>query len=116
MREFVLVALARLSDRDHQEHAWVGPDARPEDIWDSLDNVIHVLFDDTRVLEVPDEQVGTVIRQNEVKSLRSLAEAFDPIIDELGDVGAEQYLAHPRWPSVVQAAADALNTMRRWDA
>lgn len=116
MREFVLVALARLSDREHQERAWVGPDARPQDTWDSLDNVIHVLFDDTRVLEVPDEQVGTVLRQNEAKPLRGLAEAFDPIIDELGDVGAEQYLAHPQWPAVVQAAADALNAMRRSDA
>lgn len=108
MREFMLVALARLSDREHQERAWAGPGARPEDAWDSLDQVIHVLFDDTCVLEAPDERVGTVIRQSEVAPLRRLADVFGPIIDELGDVGVEQYLAHPRWPAVVTAAGKAL--------
>lgn len=108
MREMMLLALERLGDREHQERAWIGPDARPEDAWDSLDEVIHVLFDDTCVLEEPDERVGTVIRQNEVEPLRRLAGAFDPIIDELGDVGAEQYLAHPHWPAVVAVAGEAL--------
>ncbi|WP_268267500.1 hypothetical protein OHU34_00630 [Streptomyces sp. NBC_00080] len=35
-----------------------------------------------------------------------------PLVDELGDVGDEVYLASPRWSAVVTAARDVLEAMR----
>ncbi|MET9897402.1 hypothetical protein [Streptomyces sp. NPDC006446] len=74
---------------------------------------MHVLFDDSRVLDDPEPPVGEVLASaREVRAARELAEVLGPLIDELGDVGDEVYLASPRWPAVVMAAQNVLEAMR----
>ncbi|WP_328671792.1 SCO4402 family protein [Streptomyces sp. NBC_00328] len=74
---------------------------------------MHVLFDDSRVLEEPEATVGEVLRSaDEARAARKPAEVLGPLVDELGDAGDEVCLASPRWPAVVTAAQNVLEAMR----
>lgn len=108
MRELALHALDLLSDYDHQVRVWRDRIEPPIGAWDSLDNVIHILYDDTEVLLDPTSTVGAVLRSSEVDSMQALDRVFGPIIDELGAVRSDAYLAHDQWPAVMSAAAQAL--------
>ncbi|MFD7933749.1 hypothetical protein ACFV4T_04275 [Streptomyces sp. NPDC059755] len=109
----VVSVLESLADTGHQHRVWLDRGPAPDDAVDNLDLVVHVLFDDSRVLEDPEEAVGEVLRsRDEARAARALAEVLGPLVDELGDVGDEVYLASPRWPAVVTAARDVLDAMR----
>jgi hypothetical protein len=56
--------------------------------------------------------VGTVLRQTEVGALSSLEDVLGPRLDELGDVTDREYVDHPRWPKVIEAARVALTAMQ----
>ncbi|KPI22676.1 hypothetical protein OV320_1373 [Actinobacteria bacterium OV320] len=112
----VVSVLESLADTGHQHRVWLDRGPAPDDAVDNLDLVVHVLFDDSRVLEDPEETVGEVLRsRDEARAARALAEVLGPLVDELGDVGDEVYLASPRWPAVVTAARDVLDAMRADD-
>ena len=92
---------------------WLGRTPAPGGGVDDLDLAVHVLFDDSRVLEDSEEVVGQVLRSpDEARAARALADVLGPLIDELGEVGDEVYLASPRWQAVVTAARDMLEAMR----
>lgn len=57
--------------------------------------------------------MGEVLRSpDEARAAREPAEVLGPLVDELGDVGDEVYLASPRWPAVVSAARIMIEAMR----
>ncbi|MGH4016955.1 MAG: SCO4402 family protein [Pseudonocardiaceae bacterium] len=51
----------------------------------------------------------------EVRALRQLAEALDPIIDRLGDQPDAVYIQDPAWQNVVDRAASALKVFQHED-
>jgi hypothetical protein len=104
MRSEVLSAITTLADLDHQERVWVGGDIQPG-IVDNLDYVVHTLYDDVNVYPDPASTVGIVLHPDEVEPLLALDAVFGPLIKEIGDEPDAAYLAHPKWPSVVAAAA-----------
>ncbi len=60
------------------------------------------------MLPEPIHRLGVLFRNDaEVVALRALGTALEAIVDDLGDVPAEQYLADPRWSQVVRLAATA---------
>jgi hypothetical protein len=77
-----------------------------------LDYCVHILFDDTYAMSDPLAAVGVILFENEVASLEVLRDVLGPLIDELGDVEDETYLADPRW-SMVEAAANSVATQMR---
>lgn len=94
----VVAALESLADQGHQQRVWRDRMPRADDGVDNLDLVVHVLFDDSRVLDDPEPPVGEVLASaREVRAARELAEVLGRLIDELGDVGDEVYLASQRW-------------------
>lgn len=111
MRAEVEAALQSLSDSDHQLTRW-GRVVEGVDYYDDLDLNIHTLYDDCRVLPDPASAVPEVLLDSDVVALSRLAETLGPIIDELGDRPEEEYLADPRWPSVLKAASAALSAMK----
>ncbi|WP_328672382.1 SCO4402 family protein [Streptomyces sp. NBC_00328] len=109
----VVAALEALADPDHQQRVWRDRMPRADYAVNNLDLVVHVLFDDSRVLDDPEPPVGEVLASaREVRAARELAEVLGRLIDELGDVGDEVYLASPRWPAVVTAARSMIEAMR----
>lgn len=115
MRAAVVGALEALSDRSHQDSVWLDRQSPSPGYIDNLDLNIHVLYDDVEVLPDPASRVGSVITDEEVQPLRELGAVLDPLIDELGDSPDADYLRHPGWPAVVQAAATALELLRKTD-
>ncbi|WP_328446524.1 hypothetical protein OG780_09315 [Streptomyces sp. NBC_00386] len=109
----VVAALESLADQNYQQRVWRDRMPRADEKVDNFDLVVHVLFDDSRVLDDPEPPVGEVLASaREVRAARELAEVLGRLIDELGDVGDEVYLASPRWPAVVTAARSMLEEMR----
>lgn len=88
---------------------------QPDGSYDNLDLAVHVLYDDCVVLPDPAASVPTLLTSDEVDSFRRLDDAFGPMLDELGDVADDIYLADPRWPAVVEAARAAHEMMRTTD-
>lgn len=112
MRGSVIDAVATLADPDYQQRVWIAH-IRPDPAYfDDLDANIHVLYDDCRVLPDPEDTVGDVlIAGDEVTRLRALGTVLGRLIDKLGNVDDDKYLADPEWPAVVQAAREALPAM-----
>jgi hypothetical protein len=111
MRDELIEGLEALADRDHQQRTW-GRDAPQPTEWDNFDEVVHLLYDDMNVLPDPSDAVGVLLFEEDVDALERLEGVLGPLIDELGDVGDEVYLADPRWSDVVSAAGVALETLR----
>jgi hypothetical protein len=113
VRSNVVAALESLADPEHQHRVWRDRAPRADDAVDDFGLVVHVLFDDSRVLDDSEPPLGEVLAsEREVRAARELAEVLGPLIDELGDVDDEVYLASPRWPAVVAYARNMLEAMR----
>lgn len=107
MRAEVVAAVAVLADPVYQQRVWVERIYPNDGFYDDLTQNVHVLFDDTEVLPDPVTRVGSVLRDAEVGPPSELAAAFEPVLDDRGDVEDAAYLADPRWPGVVAAARRA---------
>jgi hypothetical protein len=112
MRDEVISALRSLADPQHQLVRW-GVSEPGVDYYDDLTLNVHVLYDDCKVLPDPSTTVGDVIVQGEVPALRALHEVLGPLLDGLGDSPDSEYISNSKWPSVVTAAQNALDAMRR---
>ncbi|WP_258312248.1 SCO4402 family protein [Streptomyces araujoniae] len=111
-RIHVSAALQSLGDEEYQSRVWIAKDFPKGGASDDLSLVIHILYDDFRVLEDPEAALGEVLRnRREVAAMRRLADLMDPLIEELGDAPDETYLAAPSWGLVVRAARAALDAM-----
>jgi hypothetical protein len=111
MRAELIGAVRALSDRTYQEQVWLQRNFPGPGFFDDLDTNIHILFDDTRVVPDPDTAVGTVLYPGETDTLRGLAEALEPLIEELGDAPDETYLRNHAWANVVERAQRALQVL-----
>lgn len=61
----------------------------------------------------PRAAVGVILFENEVGGLESLRDVFSPLINDLGNVDDDAYLADPRWSKVQAAASNAAIQMRK---
>jgi hypothetical protein len=94
------------------------PDPRP--LWKSemksgvasgIDEVIHFFFDDH---DFDAGDIGyTLVDQQEAELLGDLKRALDGLVDALPRGNDDDYVAHPDWPNVTQAARRALERLRR---
>ncbi|TCK20424.1 SCO4402 family protein [Pseudonocardia endophytica] len=114
-RAAVVDALRVLADPEYQERVWIRHEFPPGIKYDELDYRVHILFDDMVVLPDPEPAIGALIYPDEVDTLRALGAVFESLIDELGDVGDAEYLAHPRWTDVVRGAAEAYRVLHAND-
>lgn len=110
MRKYVIDALRSLADMDHQRVMW-GRYEEGVPYYDDLTLNVHVLYDDCQVVPEPSTAVGAVLFEHEVPALTALDAALGPMIDDLQDAADAVYIADPRWPGVVAAAAAALVVM-----
>lgn len=111
MRSEVVLAIRALADSDYQQRVWIRREYPHPKFYDDFTMNIHVLYDDTRLLELLDEaKIGDVLRnEDERASLRPLRDALETLFDRQGmKLTDEQYLATPEWPAVVSAAQTAL--------
>ena len=110
MRSQIIDTVRSLSDPVHQRTKWGRYDPT-EHYYDDLDINIHILYDDFTVLPNPEESIASLLHESEVLPLKALDVVLDPMIKDLGNAPDEVYLCDPRWPAVIQAAADASAAM-----
>ncbi|WP_029723426.1 SCO4402 family protein [Salinispora cortesiana] len=113
MRHEIVLAVKALADPAYQWSAWIRRELPPGK-YDEFTHRIHILYDDTQVLEDPDAAIGTYLRsREEADAMRYLAQVIDSLFDELGtDLSDEEYLRAPGWAAIVDAAGAALSTLR----
>jgi hypothetical protein len=112
MRDAIIDAVRTLSDPEYQYRTWVLREIPPDKIED-FDINIHILYDDTTILENPYAGIGDVLKtEAEADALAKLAHAIDSMFERVGtDLSDEQYLTLPDWNAVVSTARDALAVM-----
>lgn len=115
MRENVVSAVRALADEAYQRRVWIDRDYPEEGYYDDFTMSLHILFDDTLVLEDPAATLGTVLKsREEVDAMTVLAGALDELLDAEGSNRAdEDYLASPLWGAVVRTAGAALALLTR---
>lgn len=113
MREELLETLRSLSDREYQHKAGLEGDYPPGIEYDSFDEAVHFLYDDTVLAENPDAAIGVIIEnENEARSIAAVCQAIDLVFDVLGtEASDEDYINSSGWISVVEAASKALQAM-----
>jgi hypothetical protein len=111
-REEIIGAVRTLSDPEYQNQAWVRRET-PPDVIEDFDMNIHILYDDTTVLEDPHAAIGDLLKTAaEADALAKLAQVIDSMFERVGtDLSDEQYLVLPEWTAVVSAARDALSVL-----
>ncbi|HEY8717071.1 SCO4402 family protein [Pengzhenrongella sp.] len=110
MRNEVIAALRSFSDPVHQATRW-GRWEEGVNYYDDLTLNVNTLYDDCQVLPSPESAVPDVLLEADVPALRALDNALGPMIRDLGNRPDTDYLADPRWPTVVAAAQAALDAM-----
>jgi hypothetical protein len=113
MRSEVMRALQALADPDYQRRVWVNRVYPHPGFYDDFTLNIHILYDDTRVLEAPHEVVGSVLSSDlEAEAMARLAHVINSLFERVGtDLSDEDYLRQPEWSSVVEQAQAALATL-----
>ena len=116
MRLNVVLAIQALADLDYQWRVWVRREYPHSNFFDDFTLNIHILYDDTRLLELLDEaRIGAFLRdEDEREALRPLRDALDTLFDRHGmKLTDEQYMTTPEWTAVVSAAQAALPVFTR---
>ncbi|MEU1512371.1 hypothetical protein ABZ490_09440, partial [Streptomyces sp. NPDC005811] len=97
-----------------------GPGVRPKGLgmtgyYDDFTMNVHILFDDTLVLEDPAATLGTILKSGEeVDVMAVLAAALDDLLDTEGSEKPDvEYMASPMWGAVVRAAGTAYALLTR---
>ncbi|WP_435812251.1 SCO4402 family protein [Streptomyces olivaceoviridis] len=115
MRGNVVSAVQALADEDYQQRVWIDREYPHEGYYDDFDMNLHILFDDTLVLEDPTAAVGTILRsKEEVEAMGALASALDALLATEGrDKTDAEYIASPLWHAVLRAASAALEALSK---
>lgn len=113
MREDLLETLRSLADREYQHKVWLENDYPPGIEWDSFDEAVHFLYDDTVLAENPDAAIGVIIEdEKEARLMSAVCQAIDLVFEALGTgVCDEEYIKSSEWTMVVEAALKALQAM-----
>ncbi|MGW1269921.1 SCO4402 family protein [Streptomyces sp. NPDC002491] len=113
MRKSVISAVHALSDEDYQRRVWIRKEYPEEGYYDDFEINLHILFDDTLVLDDPESSIGMTLRsRDEAVAMKELAAAIDGLLArEGGDREDIDYINSPLWPAVVSSASMALALM-----
>ncbi|MEU8470165.1 hypothetical protein AB0F30_19980 [Streptomyces sp. NPDC029006] len=113
MRRNVIAAVRALADEEYQRKVWVDRIYPREGYYDDFDMNLHILFDDTLVLEDPEAALGTVLRSVvEVDAMATLASALDALLAEEGENKTDaEYISSPMWAPVLRAASVARDAL-----
>lgn len=115
MRDELLETLRSLADREYQQKAWVEHNYPPGILYDSFDEAVHFLYDDTVLAENPYAAIGVIIEdKKEARLIEVVCTAIEQVFEALGkDVSEEKYINSSEWEGVVEAASLALQVMAK---
>ncbi|GLW92224.1 SCO4402 family protein [Actinokineospora globicatena] len=108
----IVPVVLSLANPPWQREVWLCPDEV-----ESLDHVVHVLFDDFCDADDPQRYLGVCLRtQEEVDLMAKLGAAFSTVSGAIaGGATDEAFLEHEGWAEVVAAAGRLAQAMVRND-
>jgi hypothetical protein len=111
-RAALLHTLEELSDPEYQRLNWV--EKRSGNPWDSFDEVIHFLFDDSNLAEDASKEVGFILLDEaEAMAVSKVTSALDLLLNVRGTrLTDAQYIASPEWKGIVECAHHAAAIVR----
>jgi hypothetical protein len=114
MRSDIIAAVRALADSEYQNRVWIERRYPHEGYFDDFTNNVHILYDDTKVLENPEGSVGLFLRsQEEAVALVDLANAMNAMFLALGtDRSDIEYMESTLWDNVVKSAIAALKVIQ----
>lgn len=110
MRLELLGSLRGLSNPEYQQRVWVEHQAWGSVEYDTFDNAVHFLFDDTALSKNAHAYIGDILlNTSEAERVATLIATLESIFAKHG-VGLTdaQYMALPEWISVIESARAAL--------
>jgi hypothetical protein len=116
MRVHLESALESLADLEYQSKVWLAPPDIERS--DSFTLCISILFDDLDLEEASEDAlVGDILFDcGEASCVKLLIRVINDLFDSVGlEATDEQYVHHPQWPNIVQAAGAALALMKMND-
>jgi hypothetical protein len=115
MRGNAVSAVRALADETYQRRVWIDRDYPEDGYYDDFAMNLHILFDDTLVLEDPAAMLGMVLKsREEVDVMAALADALNALLDSEGSERTDaEYVVSPLWGAVVRAAGAAYGLLTR---
>lgn len=113
MRAELLETLRSLANREYQRKAWVDHNYPPDVMYDSFDEAVHFLFDDTILAENPNAAIGVILEdEKEARLIAAVCTAIEQVFEALGtEISDKEYINSSEWADVVEAAHDALQVI-----
>ncbi|MEV4096180.1 SCO4402 family protein [Streptosporangium saharense] len=113
MRDEIISSVNTLANREYQQNVWVERKYPHPGYYDDFSMNIHILYDDTNVLEDPEGAIGTYLTSHdEAEALANLHEALEALFTELGtELTDIEYINSAYWEAVVEAAFSASQTL-----
>jgi len=115
MRAELLETLRGLADREYQQRAWVDHNYPPGVLYDSFDEAVHFLFDDTILAENPNVAIGVIVEdEKEARLIAAVCTAIKQVFEALGtELSDQEYINSSEWANVVDAAFFALQMITK---
>jgi hypothetical protein len=108
IRATLIHVLDELGDPAFQLKEWV--EHSSGNAWQSFDEVVHFLFDDTDLASDPSSALGYYLaNEREVSAVQAVVSAVDRVLKKYGMSRTDlEYLSSPEWAEVVHSARVAL--------
>jgi hypothetical protein len=102
-----------LADMEYQQEIW-SFGRPPESGEEDFDIAMHFLLDDSALGDDPSEEIGLVLKDgNEAEAVGKVTRPILELFKEIGGTREPyQYINHPRWLAVVEAAQKALEVIK----
>jgi hypothetical protein len=110
MRMNVLCNLDSLRNLEHQMRTWIKHEA-----YDSFDEVIHALFDDSNFDDGTRSSIGRLLfEEGEADRITEVMNLIDRLFEKYGkELSDGEYMDKPEWPAIMASAEIAYNAMRQ---
>ena len=109
MRLQLIWCIRMLADKQYQQKVWFEQQPPGLNYYDSIDDVIHCLFDDTPIVEAPDDTIGYILKsQDEAKAMSLVGKAIEKVLENLPqNSSSEAFVNSDYWADVVSMATTA---------
>jgi len=110
-RNALIEYLSNLANREYQEQVWINR-MMPQGVeYDDISEVIHFLYDDTRIAAEPNEMVGVYFRDSrELEAMKTLIMQLDVALENIDIIHTpvREFIDNENWTNVIHAAQNAL--------
>jgi hypothetical protein len=117
MRMQLIFTLRTLADSEYQRRVWVEGDRPRPEYEDSLDQAVHIIFDDLSLNTHLDRARFSILcDETELEAVDRVVQAVDRLLKEVGlDCSDEDYITSDIWQEVISSSKYAYELLTDGD-